>query len=272
MHTLRLPRVNLIPYPHFPLSSVRYEIQVPHRDLGSRFATEVVPMGQLRIPSGQLAVGDPALGMAAGHNPWILIPKGSYAVALTRMICLDKGNMEIPAYLSLIVDPQGLDLRRERQKEAVSVEASYGIPEQDLREIGVLIDGGLGEMDEDDDSSQLLVSRSGVVCMVDEEAFFRRMPDPMKENGDWFNRFFGHDTENSWLKKLDEDEHLEAGIANLTLPAGPDDWIDGGPSTIALAQMLSPGDALILSEHHRHTGKLVAIHVELGLMAALAGH
>jgi hypothetical protein len=226
-------------------------------------------MGQLRLPSGQLAIGDPALGMAAGRNPWIALPAGSYAIALTRMICLDKGNLEIPAYLSLIVDPQGLDQRRENQKEAVMVDAPYGVPTQDLREIALLVDGQFGEIDEDDDTYQPLVSRSGVVCMVDEEAFFRRMPDPTKENGDWFGSFLGYDTESSWLKKLDGDEHLEPGIANLTLPAGPDDWMDGGPSTIAMAQMLSPGDALVLIEHHPHTGKIIAVHIELGLMAAL---
>lgn len=259
-------------YPHFPLSSVRYEIQAPHRDLGSSFATEVVPMGQLRIPSGQLAIGDPALGMAAGHNPWISLPAGSYAIALTRMICLDRGNMEIPAYLSLIVDPEGLNRRREIQKEASLVDGPHGIPMQDIREIGLLVDGRLGEIDEDDDSSQPLVSRSGIICMVDEEAFFRRMPDPMKENGNWFSSFWGYGNESSWLKKLDGKEHLDPGIANLTLPAGPDDWMDGGPSTIAMAQMLSPGDALILSEHHGYTGKIVAIHIELGLMAALSEH
>lgn len=224
-------------------------------------------MGQLRIPSGKLAIGDPVLGMAAGHNPSIEVPRGNYSVALTRMICLDKKNLEIPAYLSIIIDPSGLDLRRIRQKEAAAVEAFFGIPPRDLTEIGLLVDGALGEIEEEEQN--LVSSRSGVMCMVDEESFYQRM-STLPQGGDhWLQRFFGT-SQTSWIKILDGDDHLESGMANVTLPSGPDDWMDGGSPTIAMAQMLSPGEALILIEHHAETGGIVALHIELGLMAALS--
>lgn len=224
-------------------------------------------MGQIRLPSGRLAIGDPVLGMAAGRNPYIQMSPGSYAVALTRMICLDKEHLEIPAYLSIIVDPKGLDLRREQQKDSAEIGDYYGVPPQNLNYFGLSLEGRFEELE--DDGTEALLSRSGVIALVDEDAFFRRMPNQIQDGENWFNRFFSSNADSNWLHTLDGDEHLEPGIANLTLPAGPDDWIEGGPSTIALAQMLSSGDALILMEHHLLTGSLVAIHVELGLMAAL---
>lgn len=252
--------------PHFPLTSAYYELEDAPGHLGHRFQTEIVPMGQLKVTSGRLAIGDPLLGMASGSNRWLPIPSGSYAVLLTRLFCLDKAPLSLPSYLSLVLDADLVTQRRQRQGGAD--ETDYPQVENCLMStLEVNDEGVFVEAETPEESEASLLVKSGVVAFVDENAFGRRMPNPLEIEGGWFERFFDSQSRDSWVKLLDDEEHIAAGAANIPLPEGPDDW-DETPPTIAIVQMIGPREARVYLEYDRDDHRRlapIAVHIELGL-------
>lgn len=270
-------------YRHFPITSARYELDEPADLLGQNFSTEIIPIGQVAVRSGKLAVGDPLLGMSAGSNPWAAIAPGAYSVVLTRLQCLDRNELEIPAYLSLILDPEEIERRRGEQEDRGHVGGDVGLAPHCLAFLSISQDGALEASDGDEEDTQdhateyssegVVMSRSGVVAMVDEVAFGDRMPDPLTSGGGWFDRYFDTQSKNSWLKILDDANHLESGIANISLPEGPDDWTESQAPTIALAQMAAAGPCQVFVEYAEDDHRLlnpIAVHVELGLQLSLS--
>lgn len=270
-----LPQVDIpTPYKHFPLTSGYHERSEPMGELGQHFQVQCLPMGQVVIASGRLAIGDPLLGMSAS-NAWIAVAPGAYSVIQTRLVCMDKGGLDIPAYLSLVLETADINARRAQQVEADRLGADPWLGENELSLL-VLDDEGRWQERENIDPEQevaLLSSQSGVVAMVDEVAFGQRMPNPMTLPGGWYERFFDPYASDSWVRQMDDPAHLGAGAANLSLPGGPDDWLDEKAPTIALAQRVAPGECLVFFEYAtampgRRTAPC-AVHVELGVMLAM---
>lgn len=267
---------------HFPITSARYELEEAAESLGQNFSSEIVPIGQISVRSGRLAVGDPLLGMSAGANPWVPVPSGAYSAILTRLLCLDREGLEIPAYLSLILDPEEVEKRRQDQAEQGHVGApvwlqAHALASLSISEEGVLEPGDADDMEsldvnDADHSGRAVVSRSGVVALVDETAFGNRMPDPLASGGGWFDRYFDTQSKDSWLSILDDANHMESGVANISLPEGPEDWIENEAPTIALVQMAAPGLCQVFFEYaqddHRNLNP-IAVHVELGVHSSL---
>ena len=252
--------------PHFPLTSGYYEFDESWGNLGQRFQTDLIPMGALNIASGRLAIGDPLLGMTSGANRWLPIPPGSYSVLLTRLTCLDRPSMHLPAYLSLILDAEAVEGRRARQGGAADSDFPQ-VPASRLNLLVVDDEGKFIEAEDPEDEDGSILAKSGVVSFVDEDAFERRMPNPLEIEGGWFERFFDGQSRESWTKLLDDDDHIVAGVANLPLPGGPDDW-DETPPTIALAQMMGPRLTHIYLEYDEDDDRRlspIAVHIELGI-------
>lgn len=222
-------------------------------------------MGQLRVSSGRLAIGDPLLGMASGSNRWLPIPGGSYAVLLTRLFCLDHPPLSLPSYLSLVLDADMVNRRRQRQSG--EDESDYPQVEDSLMSVLEVNDDGIFvEKESLEEGEGALLVKSGVVSFVDESAFGRRMPNPLEIEGGWFERFFDSQSRDSWVKILDDEEHIVAGAANIALPQGPDDWDETAP-TIALVQMMGPRETRVYLEYDRDDYRRlapIAVHIELG--------
>ena len=274
--------MNTHPPRQFPLTSGTVELSWLDESLGRKFRIELIPMGQLTIASGKLTVGDPLLGFSGGRNPRMRISPGSYSVIQTRLVCLDKERLEVPAYLSLVLDAKAIDVRRSVQAEAIMTDGEPYLKDEQIGMLCISEDGewlDAGEHDADISETRILSVKSGVVAFVDEDSFSRRMPNPIQSGVGWFDLYFDLDANDSWLKKLDDPHHIAQGVANIALPMGPEDWEDAKRPTIVLAQMATPGDCLFFVEYPdpsmvdeemaTRTSELapVAIHVTLGNLA-----
>jgi hypothetical protein len=257
----------------FPLTSAHFEADYELVGLGQTFRTELVALGRLQIASGKLVVADPILGMSSYDNPYIVTPKGTFAVYQTRVICLEREELEIPAYLSVIFDPQALEHRQKQQKhwhqdnDLMTLRpGQYSFLR--LGEEGVWIDS---EEHTHDDEFRL-DSRSGMIGLVDADSLENRMPDPLFQS--WFDEFFNPVSTHNWTAKVDDPDHLVEGCANINLPTGPDDWDETRVPTIVLMQMAnSQTQPRLLIEwsldEEGHRLHPMAFHIDLGFVPSV---
>jgi hypothetical protein len=83
--------------------------------VGAGWATlAVIDLGELHLPSGQIGACDPFMGLGEGAA-WLTVPPGRYPVKLT---IAQKGLLDAyEAYLTLLVDPDADEVRREERQD-----------------------------------------------------------------------------------------------------------------------------------------------------------
>lgn len=255
-----------------PLTNTAFETSHNVSGLGSEFRTEQIPLGRLQLISGRLVIADPILGMTSYDNPYLVTPKGTFAVYLTRIICVEKQELEIPAYLSIIFDAQGLKERQEEQQHWYKDNDHMTLREDQYSFLSLTHEGVWESIEDDEETEYDFETRSGMIGLVDAQSLENRMPDPAFQS--WFETFFDPVSDQNWTKQVDDPEHLIEGCANVVLPSGPDDWDEKQPPTMILAQLADQQviPKLILEwrlDEDRHRLYPLAFHIDFGIMNAL---
>lgn len=159
-----------------------------HAVNGHLYRLRVVDCGELSLPSGQLAVCDPFVGMRRGGNPKVELPPGRYRVRVTLAdVCEGGGSDLCAAYASLLLSSAPDLPSRETRRE-------------------LLIPG--------------FPVSSGTACFVDDEALVHGMPPEAY----WYAGVFENGEPGAWFARKEDPNHIGAGIANLPLPLGRDRW------------------------------------------------
>lgn len=180
-------------WPNHPGWSAERDQQLVATDKGNRF-TWVVDCGSLVLPSGRLVACDPFAFLQARDNPFVPVARGEYPVTVTLADVsehLDRSHVrEAYATLRLADGKEShrrvLPLAREGEPRPVLAEGeSMGFP----------VDAGTS-------------------CLVDDLAVQECMPSP----DTWYAELFDNSRDDCWFQRMDDPQHIRAGIANIRLP------------------------------------------------------
>ena len=189
----------------------------------------VVPLGELRVPSGLLEASDPF--MALGDGPVFELEPGSYQtfVTVADISPEQDGSHTREAYLSLIV-AEGI---------VATVEAASSVRGAPARDEywGVGVD-------------------TGTVAFSDHEAVQRCMPLETPD-APWYQTVFGHEGPDSWFALMDSPEHIRAGVANIVMPLATD-----GENIVLSHSGWGDGFYPVLVAKDS-AGKILAFHIDL---------
>jgi Protein of unknown function (DUF4241) len=139
---------------------------------------------------------DPFAAMRPGANPSVQVPPGRYRVIVTLADVSEANDHSHirEAYATLVLD-----------------EAANEVTRRIITPSG---DGSScpAEMTDDGAYSGFPVD-AGTACFVDDGAISTSMPQD-----DWLDGVFDNGTANSWFARMDDPNHIRAGIANIPLP------------------------------------------------------
>lgn len=184
-------------------------------------------LGILRLPSGRLGACDPFVLL---DDPAIEdVPPGSYPVRLTVAdVSEDQDASHVrEAYLSVVL----------REGEVASVEYARD-PE------GVV--GGNSELG-------LVGVDAGTVAFVDAEAVPLCMPPP----SNWYDDVFDSGADDSWFARMDDEDDLRAGSANIVMPRAHD-----GENVVLTHSGWGDGVYPLVFTRDA-AGDLLAVHIDL---------
>jgi Protein of unknown function (DUF4241) len=160
---------------------------------GDRF-TWVVDCGHLILPSGKLVACDPFAFLQTSNNPHVLVPPGRYPVSVTMADVsenLDRSHLR-EAYATVRFAP-GEDAYRVALPLVGEGESREPLPGDSF--IGFGVD-------------------AGTACFVDDEAVAKFMPP----DTNWYETIFDNGRDDSWFAQMDDHNHIQFGLANITLP------------------------------------------------------
>jgi hypothetical protein len=160
---------------------------------GPRFLW-TVPCGELAMPSGRLVACDPFVFLAVTNNRYVPVPKGCFPVFVTLAdVSAEQNRSHVrEAYASIIFSP-GKETRR--------------------KALSLVKDGEIRPEPKGDRFAGFGVD-SGTACFVDDSVIGLGMPDPKT----WYDGLFENSDPNSWFNRMDDPNHIRAGIANIVLP------------------------------------------------------
>ena len=195
---------------------------------------EVVDCGELSLPSGRLVAADPFVTLTR-ENDYYTVPPGRYPVRVTVDETLGR-----EMYVSLL-----LGAAPEESRASLIPYRPDGQPYPALEpgeEYGIPVD-------------------AGTVCLVDGEAVRRGMPEA---ESDWYETVFENDSADCWFSQMDASAPLPAGLANIRLPLATD-----GANIIISHSGWGDGFYPVIGGYDAQ-GRLVAVHIDLRLHAAIA--
>ena len=195
----------------------------------------VVDCGELSLPSGRLVAADPFVTLTR-ENDYYLVPSGRYPVRVT----LDT-TMGREMYVSLLLSSAPEVARAPLIPYRPNGEP-YPPPDAD-DEYGVPVD-------------------AGTVCFVDDEAVRQGMPEDELE---WYESVFDTGGDGCWFSEMDATTPLGAGLANIPLPLATD-----GANIILCHSGWGDGFYPVIGGYDADK-RLVAVHIDLRLIAAIAG-
>jgi hypothetical protein len=176
-------------------SALKNGDRVPVSD-GRSYDLSIIDCGFLVMPTGRLVACDPFAAMRPADNPSVQIPPGRYRVIVTLADVSDAKDLSHvrEAYATLVLDEAANEVTR--------------------RIITPYSDGSScpPEMTEDGTYSGFPVD-AGTACFVDDGAISTSMPAD-----DWLDGLFDNGTPESWFARMDDPNHIRAGIANIPLP------------------------------------------------------
>ena len=167
--------------------------QLTKTESGNRF-TWVVDCGPLFLPSGKLVACDPFAFLQASDNPHVLVPPGRYSVSVTLADVSEK-------------------LDRSHIREAYATVRIMPGTEAYRRALPLALDGESREPFTGDTYTGFAVD-AGTACFVDDEAVSNCLPAHV----DWYETFFDNGRDDSWFARMDDPNHIRAGLANIDLP------------------------------------------------------
>ena len=198
---------------------------------GNRF-TWVVDCGHLILPSGKLVACDPFVFLEPSDNPPVLVPPGRYPVSVTMADVsenLDHSHIR-EAYATIRIAP-GADAYRLALPLVRDGESREPLPNDSF--IGFGVD-------------------AGTACFVDEEAVSRFMP--ADEN--WYETIFDNGRDDSWFAQMDDHNHIQFGLANITLPLA-----QNGENIIIIHSGWGDGMYPVVGSFDAND-QLVAVHID----------
>ncbi|MEP7012455.1 MAG: DUF4241 domain-containing protein [Acidobacteriota bacterium] len=207
---------------------------------GSVYRLEIVDCGDLYLPSGRLVACDPFAGMSRGGNPFVQVPAGKFPVRVTIADVSGKadGSHLREAYASLLLS---------------------GLPEVTRRILIPLSEGKALPAISEGEFIGFGVD-AGTACFVDDKALEEGMPP----EEDWLEGLFESDDSDSWFARMDDPEHIRAGIANILLPLG-----SHGENVVLFHSGWGDGVYPVIGGYDQG-GNLAAVHIDLMVISTEA--
>jgi hypothetical protein len=169
--------------------------RIPAGEDSKFYVLSVIDCGELLLPTGRLVACDPFAFMQKTENLCVDVPPGRYRVIVTLadVSGAGDGSHMREAYATLMIDEAAAEVSR--------------------RIVTPLSDGSCPpEMTGDGDYYGFPVD-AGTACFVDEGALAGGMPD-----GNWHEQVFDNGSPESWFARMDDPDHIRAGLANIALP------------------------------------------------------
>lgn len=200
---------------------------------GRLYRLEVIDCGELEVPSGRLVACDPFAAMRRGGNPFVQIPTGRFPVRVTIADVSEEGDGSHlrEAYASLLLSDSPEVTRR------ILTPLGEG---EDAPEIGA---GEFVGFPVD----------AGTACFVDDKALEQGMPP----EEDWLRGLFENDEPDCWFARMDDPEHIRAGLANIPLPLA-----SRGENLVLFHSGWGDGFYPVIGGYDQN-GNLVAVHIDL---------
>jgi hypothetical protein len=103
-----------------------------------------------------------------------------------------------------------------------------------------------------DDSYHGFQVDAGTACFVDGGAIATGMPAPER----WHDELFDNGTPESWFSRMDDPEHIRAGLANVPLPRAQD-----GANIVIIHSGWGDGIYPVVGGY-AEDGRLVRVHID----------
>lgn len=202
---------------------------------GPRFLW-TVPCGDLWLPSGRLVACDPFVFLMESNNSYVPVPKGRFPVFVTLADvskAQDRSHVR-EAYASIIFSPA-----KETHRKALCLAK----------------DGEKRPEPKGDQFAGFGVD-AGTACFVDDSVVGSCMPDPKT----WFEDLFENPKPESWFNRMDDPNHIRAGIANIILPLAKN-----GENLILFHSGWGDGVYPVVGSFDS-SGQLLAAHIDFFVM------
>lgn len=220
-----------MPYPNSPFwSAMRDGLEIAIGD--KLYVLSVINCGTLVAPHGQLVACDPFVYLDE-RQPFVPIPPGTYPAYVTLADVSGKkdGSHIREAYATLVLDPA---------------------PEVSRQIITPLQGGEVADPELIDESYHGFPVDAGTACFVDAGAIAQGMPSADV----WHTELFDNDTPDSWFNRMDDPEHIRAGLANIRLPLAQD-----GANILIVHSGWGDGVYPVIGGYSED-GKLVRVHID----------
>lgn len=207
---------------------------------GGRYQLTTLKCGVLKVPSGKLVCCDPFAAMEKTGNVFITVPVGEYHVEVTLADVspeLDGSHIR-EAYASLLIDESKTEIDRRCLQPTVD-----GKPTGDILAPGEFFGFGVD---------------AGTACFVDAAALEEGMPDA----SNWYEELFENDTPECWFDRMDDPNHVRAGIADIPLPESK-----VGNNLILFHSGWGDGFYPVIGGYDE-SGSLVAVHIDFFVASA----
>jgi hypothetical protein len=191
-----------------------------------------IPCGELAVPSGRLVACDPFVFLQPHNNPYVSVPKGRFPVFATladMSAAQDKSHVR-EAYASIIFSSE-----KEVCRKAIPLAK----------------DGEERPDPEGEDFVGFGVD-AGTACFVDDSVVGSCMPDPET----WYEGLFENSKPDCWFQRMDDPDHIRAGIANIVLPLAKN-----GENLILFHSGWGDGVYPVVGSFDSK-GKLLAVHID----------
>lgn len=199
----------------------------------------VIDCGLLGVPSGRLVACDPFAVLEPSDNEHVLVPPGRYPVSVTVAdVSKNLDRSEIREAYATVRIAAGTDSYRR-----VLQLARTGEPRVPLTE----------------DASTGFGVDSGTACFVDDEAVENCMPKDV----DWYETLFDNGRPDSWFAQMDDPNHIQFGLANITLPLAPN-----GENIILIHSGWGDGVYPVVGSFDAND-QLLAVHIDFFLLSNL---
>ena len=177
-------------------SALKEGRRVPIGDGGKFYVLSVVDCGELLMPTGQLVACDPFAFLRKLGNQCVTVPPGRYRVLVTLadVSGVSDGSHMREAYATLLLD----ETAEEASRRIITPVSDGACPP---------------EMTGDGDYCGFPAD-AGTACFADEGALASGMPD----EHDWLESVFDSGSPGSWFERMDDPDHIRAGLANIPLP------------------------------------------------------
>lgn len=214
-------------------SAMKSDCQVQVADDQS-IALSRIDCGHLSLPSGKLIACDPFTCLDRNQDTFVTVPAGKYRVVVTLADVSDAkdGSHIREAYVTLLIDESASEIHR----KIISPVAGDQTAPPEMSEDGIYFGFPVD---------------AGTACLVDCQAVATCMPE-----GDWYDDLFENGSPECWFNRMDDPDHVRAGIANIELPLAKK-----GENIIIVHSGWGDGHYPVVGGYDSN-GRLVRVHID----------